>query len=143
MSTTTEVVFKNGMHFEAKLGNHTIHIDAPEQFGGQDKGPTPKPLLLVALGGCTGMDVVSILKKMKVEYDHFSIDVSAESTDVHPKYYKSIKITYKFKGNNIPYSKVEKAVVFSQERYCGVNAMLKKAADIGYEIVGGKFDYDA
>lgn len=143
MATNAQVVFKEGMHFEGKLGEHSIAIDAAEQFGGTNKGPTPKPLLLIALGGCTGMDVVSILDKMKVKFEHFEVDISAESTEEHPKYYKTIKITYMFKGENIPYSKVKKAIELSQEKYCGVSAMLGKAAEVNYEIKGDTFNYDA
>ncbi len=142
MTHNTEVIWKKGMYFEANLQGHSIKIDADKQFGGENNGPTPKPLLLVALGGCTSMDVVSILNKMKVKYTDFSVSVSAEQTDEHPKVYKEIKIIYQINGENIPFSKIEKAVKLSMEEYCGVYAMLSKVCPIKYEIKGLGIDYN-
>lgn len=136
MGHSTEITWKEDMHFESDLLGHTIKIDADEKFGGKNRGPIPKPLLLVALGGCTGMDVISILNKMRVDYKDFSVKVSGETTDEHPIVYKSIHIIYEIKGDNLPYSKIKKAVDLSQEQYCGVSAMLKKACEITYEIKG-------
>ncbi len=143
MSSKTEVTFKDGMHFEADLQGFKVDMDVSKDHGGQGKGPSPKPLLLVALGGCSGMDIVSILDKMRVKYDDFSIDVSGDLADDHPKIYTNIKMTYKIKGNNIPYSKVKKAVELSQDKYCGVSAMLKMSSKIEYEIVGEGIDYES
>jgi putative redox protein len=135
MSTKVDVTWKENMAFEASVNNHTIHLDIAQTGGGADTGPRPKPLMLVALGGCTGMDVVSILKKMRVEPDYFSVQVEGEQTDEHPKTYHTIRITYFFKGADLPMDKLEKAVALSQERYCGVSAMLAKAARLEHRIV--------
>jgi len=124
----------HGMAFDAEVSNHSITLDADAQFGGNDEGPRPKPLLLVSLAGCTGMDVVSLLKKMRVEFDDLKINVKGELTEEHPKYYHQIHIKYTIVGRNIDESKVEKAVNLSQDRYCGISAMLKKAAELTYEI---------
>jgi putative redox protein len=97
-------------------------------------GPRPKPLLLAGLGGCTGMDVISILRKMRVEPEYFNVVVLAESTNEHPMYYKKIHIEYQFRGKDLPMDKLEKAVNLSQERYCGVSFMLGKASEITSEI---------
>src|SRR5210317_1703967 len=123
-----------GMSFDTIIDDHNITIDADGAFGGQGKGPRPKPLILQALTGCTGMDVVSLLNKMRVEYSDFEIKVDGELTDEHPKYYHKIHLTYQFKGKDIDNSKVEKAVNLSQDKYCGVSFMLKKAAEITWEI---------
>lgn len=123
------------MSFEADVQGFKINLDAAESVGGKNKGPRPKPFLLVAAAGCTAMDVVSILKKMRVEFDDFDIQVNGELTDEHPKYYHSIHIKYIFKGKDLPMDKLEKAVNLSQERYCGVSVMLAKAAKITTEIV--------
>lgn len=123
------------MSFEADVQGFKINVDASPEVGGQNKGPRPKPLLLVALAGCTAMDVVSILKKMRVDFDDFDVEVSGEQTDEHPKFYHSIHVRYIFKGKELPMDKLEKAVNLSQERYCGVSAMLAKAATITKEIV--------
>jgi putative redox protein len=86
------------------------------------------------LAGCTGMDVVSLLKKMRVEFDEFKIRVAADLTEEHPKYYSKIHLTYEFKGDNIDKTKVEKAINLSQDKYCGVSFMLKKASEITFDI---------
>jgi putative redox protein len=123
------------MTFDAEVFGHTVTIDAAEEVGGKNRGPTPKPLLLVSLAGCTGMDVVSILNKMQQPYTHFDVKVEGELTDEHPKQYHSIKIVYEFKrADGLDESKVEKAVQLSQDRYCGVSALLKKGSEIEYEI---------
>ncbi|HPE58549.1 MAG TPA: OsmC family protein [Bacteroidales bacterium] len=135
MKNKVSINYTEDMAFEATVNNHKIIIDADESVGGNDRGPRPKALTLVSLGGCTGMDVVSILKKMRVDFEKLDIDVEAELTEEHPKYYHKIKIIYKFKGNDLPMDKLEKAVTLSQDRYCGVTAMLSKAAEIDYEII--------
>ncbi len=126
--------WKGGMAFGVEVNDHEITIDAVEQFGGKDRGPQPKPLLLVSLGGCTAMDVVSLLKKMRVDFEDISVNVSGELTDEHPKYFKKIHVTYIIKGDNVDTAKVEKAVILSQDRYCGVSAMLVKVSDLTHEI---------
>jgi len=103
--------------------------------GGTDKGPRPKALLLVSLAGCTAMDVISILGKMRVQPEAFRIETDGELTEEHPKYYHKLHLRYVFKGKDLPVDKLEKAVSLSQERYCGVSAMLSKAATITHEIV--------
>ncbi len=123
-----------GMAFETEIDGHTLSIDADPQFGGQDKGPKPKPLVLLSLAGCTGMDVVSLMNKMRVEYADFAVKVNGELTEEHPKYYHKIHITYSLKTRPEYHEKVKKAVNLSQERYCGVSYMLSKAAELTHEI---------
>jgi len=125
----------DGMSFETELNGHKIYLDADPKVGGKNLGPRPKPLMLVALAGCTGMDVVSILKKMRVEYDGFSVDVEAELTEEHPKKYSGMKIIYRFKGKDLPMDKLKKAVELSKERYCGVSANYRDSFPVDYEIV--------
>lgn len=122
------------MAFDAQVNSHSVIMDADAQFGGQDLGPRPKPLLLASLAGCTGMDVVALLKKMRINYESLVIDVTGYLTEEHPKYYHTIDILYKFKGTDLPMDKLEKAVNLSQDRYCGVSAMLRKAAELKIEI---------
>ncbi|HPD64253.1 MAG TPA: OsmC family protein [Bacteroidia bacterium] len=124
----------SGMAFSTEIDGHSIQVDAHPEHGGSGKGPRPKPLLLAALAGCTAMDVVSILNKMKVEMRDFKVEVIANQTEEHPKVYDRFKLVYHVFGENIPQEKVEKAVDLSQEKYCGVSAMLKKAAELTYEI---------
>lgn len=135
MKNKVEVKWTEKMSFDATVNDHKIVLDAMEAVGGEDKGPRPKGLLLVALGGCTGMDVVSMLKKMRVEFDYFNVEVEGELTEEHPKYYHTITINYIFRGNDLPMEKLEKAVNLSQDRYCGVTAMLEKVAKIEHKII--------
>lgn len=135
MKNKVEVKWTDKMSFDATVNDHKIVLDAMEAVGGEDKGPRPKGLLLVALGGCTGMDVVSMLKKMRVEFDYFNVEVEGELTEEHPKYYHTITINYIFRGKDLPMEKLEKAVNLSQDRYCGVTAMLEKAATIKHNII--------
>lgn len=123
-----------GMAFETAIDGHTIKVDADPKFGGDNLGAKPKPLVLNALTGCTGMDVVSLLKKMRVEFTDLEIKIDAELTEEHPKYYNKIHLTYAIKANESDRAKVEKAVNYSQERYCGVSFMLSKAAELTYSI---------
>ncbi|MBI4721761.1 MAG: OsmC family protein [Candidatus Stahlbacteria bacterium] len=96
--------------------------------------PTPMELLLIALGGCTGMDVVSLLQKMKVKFNSLEIELKGDRSDEHPRVYKKIELVYKVKGDNVPEDKVRKAVKLSQDKYCSVSAMLKPNVEISYTI---------
>lgn len=129
-----EVRWLDNMAFEAGVNGHKITFDAAEAVGGENRGPRPKPFLLAALGGCTGMDVVSILKKMRVEFEGVNVVVEGELTDDHPKQFTRMHVVYEFKGSDLPMDKLEKAVNLSEERYCGVSAMFKKAIPVTTEI---------
>ena len=133
-STKIHIDWQGDMSFETELDGHKLVLDATPEVGGGNKGPRPKPLMLVALAGCTGMDVVSILKKMRVELAGLRIWVEAEKTEEHPKQYSSMKVIYEFKGKDLPKDKLEKAVNLSEERYCGVSAVYRKAIPVSTEI---------
>jgi len=134
MKEKIECTWKENMAFEADVKGFKIPIDADPSVGGNDYGPKPKPLTLVSLAGCTGMDVISILRKMRITPDYFNIEVEADMTEEHPKTYTDFHIIYQFRGDDLPMEKLKKAVDLSQERYCGVSALLAKAAKITYEI---------
>lgn len=127
--------WKDGLTFESDVVGFKMVMDAKPEVGGQDRGPNPKPVMLSALTGCTGMDVASLMKKMRQDVTDFHIDASAQMTDEHPKHYGSIHIIYKFKGNNLDEAKLKKAVDLSIERYCGITYMLGQVAKITYDIV--------
>ncbi|MFW6309734.1 MAG: OsmC family protein [Prolixibacteraceae bacterium] len=129
-----KVNWQKKMAFKADVMGHEVIMDAGQQVGGESRGARPKPLMLAALAGCTGMDVVSILKKMKVEPDDFNIIVEGDVTDEHPKHYNKMHIIYEFKGKDLPMKKLEKAVRLSEEKYCGVSAVYKKALELTWEI---------
>ena len=134
MKTKIDCTWKQEMTFEADVNGFKILVDADPAVGGKNNGPRPKPLTLVSLAGCTGMDVISILKKMRVEPDYFNISVEGELTEEHPKYYHKILVIYELKGKDVDIEKVEKAVNLSRDRYCGVYALLHFGAEINYEI---------
>jgi len=122
------------LSFQSEINGHKLIMDAPEAGGGKDLGPSPKKLLLAAIAGCSGMDLVSILKKMRVEFDNVDIEVQGDVTDEHPKYYEKMHVIYTITGKNVPFDKVEKAVKMSEETYCGVGALYRKAIQITSEI---------
>ena len=128
------VTWMEEMAFEAEVNGHKLVLDAAEKVGGKNRGPRPKPFMLTALAGCTGMDVISILKKMRVEPDYFNVVVEGELTEEHPKQFISMHVIYEFKGNELPVEKLKKAVSLSEERYCGVSAMYKKVIELSSEI---------
>lgn len=123
------------MEFDAQVGEHKIILDASEEHGGTNLGTSPKPLLLVSLAGCTGMDVMSLARKMRVEFEKFEIEVEAEKSDDIPSVYTSMKLIYKFETReDLSPEKPLKMVALSQERYCGVAHMLRKVSQLQYEV---------
>ncbi len=134
MEHKTLLKWTKDMAFETELDGHKLIIDADEESGGHNTGPRPKKLMLTALAGCTGMDVISILKKMKIFPNEFNVRVDGHVTEEHPKQYDSMHIIYEFQGENLPLDKLAKAIELSQEKYCGVSALYKKAIKVTYEI---------
>lgn len=129
-----KISWKDKMAFSAEVNGHEIMLDAAEKVGGENRGPRPKPLMLAALAGCTGMDVVSILKKMRVEVEDFNVSVEGDLTEEHPKQFSKMHVIYEFKGKDLPMDKLKKAVSLSEERYCGVSATYRQAMEITSEI---------
>jgi len=135
MRSEVTTAWKGDMQFAAQVSGHEVVMDASETDGGHDTGARPKPLLLAALSGCSGMDVVSILKKMREPVTWFEMKVSAESGEQNPKKYTSITIVYQFrKSDGLNPDNVLKACSLSQEKYCGVSAMLKDSAPVDWRI---------
>ncbi len=129
--------WKGKMKFFTEAPGGTIVLDTVPAVGGEDDGLRPKPLMLVSLGGCTAMDVASLMKKMRVDeaVRDFRVIVRGELTDKHPKYYRSVAVEYHFHGKNLDRQRLTKAVNLSIERYCGVIHMFKHFADFQHEIV--------
>lgn len=114
--------------------NHWVTMDGPESFGGSDAGTRPKELLLIALGGCTGSDVITILQKKKIKIDNFEMNISADVADEHPQVFTKINVEYVFYGKDIQEKDVERAIELSQTKYCSVTHMLNKAAEITHSF---------
>lgn len=131
---TVSTKWLEDMSFESEIDGHKIIVDAKPEVGGKDLGPRPKQLMLAALGGCTAMDVVSILKKMRVDIKGLDVKVEGELSEDHPKRFLKMHVIYEVEGENIPLDKVEKAVALSEERYCGVSAVYREAMELSSEI---------
>ncbi len=116
---------------ETESGNK-IRIDIAIEKGGENTGPAPMELILLALGGCTGLDVVSILEKKRVKLEGMEIKIEAEKTENHPRVFSKIKIEYLFRGKDLKESDLKNAIELSQEKYCSVSAMLNKTAELSY-----------
>lgn len=123
------------MQFNALVNGHTIVMDGPEKVGGENNGPIPKPLVLTALSGCTGMDVVSMLRKAKKEITDLDIKVHGELSQGHPMQYTSIHLDYIFTGPASSQDEALNAVTLSQEKYCGVSDMLKKIMPVTWSVI--------
>lgn len=123
------------MQFNTLVNGHTIIMDAPERAGGEDIGPIPKPLVLTALSGCTGMDVVALLRKSNIQLQDFSLKVTGELSKRQPLEYVAIHIIYEITGDAADQEAVLQAVIDSQEKICGVSHMLKKAMPVTWDVV--------
>ena len=129
-----ETQWMGKMQFNALVNGHTIVMDAPQRVGGDDNGPIPKPLILTALSGCTGMDVVAMLHKANLTLDDFVLKVSGELSKQQPLEYIAIHIAYNIKGNDVVKDAVLQTINDSQEKICGISHMLKKALPVTWEV---------
>ena len=134
MTHEIEVQWMGKMQFNALVNGHTVIMDGPEKVGGEDNGPIPKPFVLTALAGCTGMDIAAILRKADKKVDDFDMKVIGEISKRAPIEYVAIHIIYEFKGAVENQEVALNAVTDSQEKYCGVSSMLKKALPVTWEV---------
>jgi putative redox protein len=132
MINKVATTWKGGMLFESTNPGGNLLINDGENLDVQAYGP--KALMLSSLAGCSGLDVASLMKKMRVEVDNFDIDVEGELTDEHPKYYHKVQVTYNFYGANLEKDKLQKIVDLSVDKYCGVMEMFKRFAEVKVEI---------
>lgn len=130
-----ETQWIGGMQFNADVNGHTIVMDAPERAGGNDAGPIPKPLVLTALSGCTGMDVAALLRKAGKPMDEFAIHVEGQISPRHPIEYTAIHMAYEFRGAAEHRGAALDAVTKSQEQFCGVSSMLKKIMPVTWDVL--------
>jgi putative redox protein len=135
MKEKIKATWLNDLSFEAEVDGHKIYMDTAVEHGGKNLGPRPKPMMMVALAGCTGMDVAAILKKMRVEVDSLTVEVEGDVTEEHPKRFEGMKVIYRVKGKDVPLASVEKAVTLSKTKYCGISANYSKAFPIDHEII--------
>ncbi|MDX1350855.1 MAG: OsmC family protein [Putridiphycobacter sp.] len=135
MKHQTSTEWTGNMAFEAQIPGGSVIYDADSEVGGKGQGVRPKPTMLGALAGCTGMDVVSLLKKMRAEVKSFRIEVDGDLTEEHPKKYHTVEVRYYFSGADLKKDKIEKAVDLSVNRYCGVFEMFRSFAKVSHQIV--------
>ena len=129
-----ETQWMGKMQFNTLMNGHTIVMDGPEKVGGEDNGPIPKPFVLVALSGCTGMDIVAILRKTQKEMQGLDIKVTGELSTQQPVQYVAMHVVYDFNGDEVNKEAALNAVNLLQEKYCGVSSMLKKALPVTWEV---------
>lgn len=130
-----EVKWIDGMRFVAiPESGHAVIMDSSKDKGGLDSGPRPMELLLISLAGCTGMDVIYILKKMRVQVQGFELKIDAERRREHPRYYSKVHVKYVFYGKDIPEDKVREAIELSQQKYCSVSATMKAVGEVTYSF---------
>lgn len=135
MANSISCRWTEDMTFNVDVDGHSIIVDADADAGGKDRGPRPKKLVLAALAGCTGMDVIFMLRKMKIEPTYFNVDVEGDLAEDHPRLYTRVHTRFQFAEADRQYaSSIEKAVKLSQDKYCGVSAQLKAGAEVSYEI---------
>jgi putative redox protein len=134
MENVINVKWTGKVSFEAALDEHKIVMDLDEEKGGQNTGPRPKPLMLASLGGCTGVDVIMILKKMNIEPEYFNMQITGVQAEEIPRKYEKIKIVYEFRGKNLPLDKLKYAIELSQEKYCSVSIVYRQSIEMSYEI---------
>ena len=133
MGSTNHITTKwlGNMTFESNNpSGHFLKIDIAKEDGGDGNGFRPKALMLSSLAGCSGLDVASLMKKMKLEVEEFTIETIANLTDEHPKFYDRVKIEYHFHGKNLNEKKLQRAVDLSIEKYCGVMEMFREFAEL-------------
>lgn len=133
MSHFVSTVWRDKVAFDSIIKEHTIQIDSNGE-GSDHLGPNPKPLMLSSLAGCSGIDVADLLKKMRVTFTAFKMDITGELTEGVPKVYSSIHMDYHFEGEIKKPEKIIKAVRYSQERYCGVSFMIRMICPLTYSI---------
>lgn len=132
----SKVVWKGGMAFTGSAdSSYLIPLDSDEAVGGRDLGFRPLQLLAIGLVGCTGMDVISIFQKKRVDVTKFEVSAEIERAEKHPKVFTKILLTYKVTGNNIDQKDVERAVELSETKYCPAQAMLVETAEISHQII--------
>ncbi|WP_369999338.1 OsmC family protein [Winogradskyella sp.] len=126
--------WKGGLTFESDNPSGKFVTMDTDVLGEERKGLSPKAMMLSSLAGCSAIDVILMLEKMKVEIDDLKIEVSGELTEEHPKYYHSVMVDYHFYGSDLDKKKCERAVKLSVEKYCGVMEMFRRFATVNFKI---------
>jgi len=136
MSTTAKVSWVDGALFVAESGSgHTFTMDGSPDVGGRNLGARPMEAMLMGMGGCTAIDVVSMLKKQRQDIETVEVSLVAERASEHPMVFTEVKVVYTVRGRKLNRALVERAVTLSDGKYCSATAIIKKSAKVSHEVV--------
>ena len=136
MSTTAKISWVDGALFVAEGGSgHSFTMDGSPEVGGRNLASRPMEVVLMGMGGCTAIDVVSMLKKQRQDIEGVEVALEAERAAEHPMVFTSVKLVYTVRGRKLNKALVERAVSLSDEKYCSATAMIRKSAAITHEVV--------
>jgi len=136
MSTTAKVSWVDGALFVAEGGSgHTLTMDGAPDIGGRNLASRPMEVVLMGMGGCTAIDVVSMLKKQRQDIEGVEVALVAERAQDHPMVFTEVKLVYTVRGRKLNKALVERAVSLSDEKYCSATAMIKKSAKVSHEVL--------
>ena len=136
MSTTAKISWVEGALFVAEAGSgHSFTMDGSTEVGGRNLASRPMEVVLMGMGGCTAIDVVSMLKKQRQDIEGVEVSLVAERAEDHPKVFTSVTLVYTVRGRKLNKALIERAVELSDEKYCSATAMVKKSADVGHKVV--------
>ena len=136
MATNARVVWVEGAQFAAESGSgHLVAMDGAPDVGGRNLAARPMEMVLIGMGGCTAVDVVSMLRKQRQEVTAMSVELAAERADDYPKVFTAVKLIYRLRGRRLNRSLVERAVALTMDKYCSATAMVRKTAAVSHEIV--------
>jgi len=127
---SASVTLVDGLHFAGDIDGIRIDLDADESVGGVGAGPQPHRLLLLAMAGCTAMDVLAILRKKRQQVSGLRVEVQGSRADQHPRVYTRFEVLYRVRGTNIDPQAVARAIELSTTRYCPVIGLLGKVAEV-------------
>lgn len=135
-ATTARIAWVENALFVGESGSgHTVTMDGAPDMGGRNLGARPMEMVLIGMGGCTAIDVVSMLKKQRQDIREIVVELAAERADDHPRVFTDVKVIYRVRGKGLNRALVERAVTLSDEKYCSATAMVRKSASVTHEIV--------
>ena len=136
MATTARITWVQDALFVGESGSgHTITMDGSPDVGGRNLAARPMEMVLIGMGGCTAIDVASMLKKQRQDVRNIIVELEAERAEDHPKVFTTVKLVYRVRGKKLNRALVERAVSLSDEKYCSATAMIRKSAKVTHEIV--------
>ncbi len=136
MATTARITWVQDALFVGESGSgHTITMDGSPDVGGRNLAARPMEMVLIGMGGCTAIDVASMLRKQRQDVRDIIVELEAERAEDHPKVFNQVKLVYRVRGKGLNRALVERAVSLSDEKYCSATAMIRKSANVTHEIV--------